>query len=138
MKRLIFLSFFLLCLTVSLFSQVSFQYENRSFTELGLTTNEQIAQYLQIEISDLLPIFQHSSMRGQGASLSPAEFYDVISTVSNTRDFIAFGRICRELGITMERFFLVFFREMGGMPEADLQMTLAVIRIGIKWKVISQ
>ena len=70
--------------------------------------------------------------------MSPAEFYDVISTVSNTRDFIAFGRICRELGITMERFFLVFFREMGGMPEADLQMTLAVIRIGIKWKVISQ
>jgi len=137
MKRFILVTFFLLCLTVSLFSQVTFQYETRSFTELSLTTNEQIARYLQIELSDLLPVFQHSSLRGRGTSMSPSEFYNMISTVLNTRDFIAFGRICKELDISIERFFLVFYREMGGMPEADLQMTLAIIRIGKKWGIIN-
>jgi len=137
MKRLFILLLFLFCLTISLFSQVTFQYENRSFTELGLTTNEQIAKYLKIDLSDLLPIFQHSSMRGQGASLSPSEFYNMISTALNSRDFLAFSRICKELGIPTERFFLVFYREMGGMPEADLQMVLAMIRIGVKWGIIS-
>ena len=135
MKHFHFLIFLLL--TFSLYAQVSFQYETRNFTQLGLTTNEQIANYLQIELSDLLPIFLHNSMRGHVESTSPADMYNMISSVLRNREFATFQKISRELGVTMERFFLVFAREMGDLPEADLQMTLACIRIGVKWDIIS-
>jgi hypothetical protein len=135
MKQFLFISFFIL--PFSLFAQVSFQYETRSFIELGLTTNEQIAKYLQIELSDLLPIFQHNSMGGRGTSLSPADLYNIVSSVLQTRDFMTLQRIAKAFDISLERFFLVFNQEIGELSEADLQMTLAVIRIGEKWGVIS-
>ena len=135
MKR--FLFFPLIFLTCSLFAQVSFKNETRSFTQMGLTTNEQIARYLNIELSDLLSVFQHSSIEGHGPSISPANFYEMISESFSTKDIQAFQRICRELGVTFERFFLVFSRETGEIDEEDLQMMLAMYRIGVKWGIIS-
>ena len=135
MKRFLFLPlFFLSC---SLFAQVSFKNETRSFTQMGFTTNEQIARYLQIELSDLLPIFQHNSIMGHGPSISPADFYNMISDSFRTKDMMAFQRICKELGVTFERFFLVFSRETGEIEEEDLQMLLAMYRIGVKWGIVS-
>jgi len=136
MKKILF-GLFVFLITCSLFAQVSFQNETRSFTQLGLTTNEQIAGYLQIGVSDLLPIFQHSSMRGLGASISPADFYDMISDVVSTKDMRALIRITNELGVDFERFLIVFFKEMDELPEADVQMTLAMYRIGVKWGIVS-
>ena len=135
MKQFLFVPF--LFLSFTLFAQVSFQYETRSFTQLGLTTNEEIARYLQIELSDLLPIFQHSLARGQGASISPSEFYNLISDTFNSRDVSRFLRISRELGVSFDKFMEVFAREMGGVSEADLQMMLAMYRIGLKWGIFS-
>ena len=135
MKRFHLIIF--LFLSCSLFAQVSFQSETRSFTEMGYTTNDQIARYLQIGLSDLLPIFQHSSIGGLGPAISPADFYGMISESFHTKDMMAFQRICKELGVTFERFFLVFSRETGEIKEDDLQMILAMYRIGIKWGIIS-
>jgi len=133
MKRIHLILF--LFLSCSLFAQVSFRNETRSFSEMGFTTNDQIAGYLQIGLSDLLPIFQHSSIMGLGPSISPSDFYGMISESLRTKDMMAFQRICKELGVSFERFFLVFSRETGEIPEDDLQMLLAMYRIGQKWGI---
>ena len=135
MKRFLFLP--LLFFSFPLFAQVSFQYETRSFTELGLKTNEQIAEYLEIGLSDLLPIFQHNSMGGKGATISPADLYKAISISFNDKNMMALQRVCKELGVPFDRFITVFSRETGETSETDLQMILAMYRIGIKWGIIS-
>jgi len=135
MKRFLFLSLFLL--SFSLFAQVSFQSETRTFTQLGLTTNEQIANYLQIELSDLLPISQYISAGDQLASISPADFYNLILSVFQDDDIVSLLRISKELGVTFDRFMLAFNKEMSFVSEEDLQMMLAMYRIGVKWSIIA-
>jgi hypothetical protein len=135
MKRFLFLSLFFL--SFPLFAQVSFQNETRSFNEMGLTTNEQIAKYLQIDLTDLLPIFEHNSIKGLGASISPADFYNVISGAFRTEDMLILLRLCRELGVTFENLIFAISEETGQVSDEDIQIVLATYRIGVKWGIVS-
>jgi hypothetical protein len=137
MKRFTLSFIFVFGIISTVSAQVSFQYETRSFTKLGFTTNEQIAKYLKIELSDLLPISQNSSMRGQLASISPADFYNTISDAFRSIEIAPLLRISKELGVKFDRLMTVFAREMGNISEADLQMVLAMYRIAVKWDIIS-
>jgi hypothetical protein len=83
MKKFVFCFSFFFLLTVGLFPQASFMAEKRSFSELGVSTNKDMQEYLRMSKADFSTLFEtepnSDPLDEDDLSLSPFELYTIFT-----------------------------------------------------------